>query len=498
MRAIGLLHLTTKYRLRVPPPLTRSYIHRGATRTDQVGEVKTQYFTEQYDPGVDDRYHLEFALKWEQWDLRVLGSLFRQAAIGPEVAALVREKPTGEYARRLWYLYEWLTGSLLPLEAGVPRNYVPLLDEAVYVVSTSPTRSRRHHIENNLGGTPLLCPLVRRTQKVDDLLAFDFPGAIANSVPDVDKELLTRAVSFLYLRETRSSFQIEGEDLPDRNERFVAQLEEVTNATVVTHQNLIEWQSVLVDPRYARGHYRDDQVYVAEGSRIGRRSKIHYIAPRPPDVSVLMDAFLELDRALEGTPPLVHAAIWSFVFVFIHPFDDGNGRLHRLLIHNVLKRRGLTPDNIVLPVSAVIVGDRLQYDRALESFSKPLMAALDGRYELAEDELMTVTDDTRDLYRSFDATPLVEGLGQWARKAIEQELVDEIAWLRRYDVTREAVRRIVDMPDKKLRNFIAIVESNSGRLSARKRGQFSELTDDEVHSMERAIQEHLLQMSTRV
>ena len=321
---------------------------------------------------------------------------------------------------------------------------------------------------------------------------FDFLGAIAKSVPDIDKDLLTRAVSYLYLRETRSSFQIEGEDLPDRSERFVAQLEQVTNAKEVTQQNLIDWQSVLVDPRYARGRYRDDQVYVAEGSRVGRRSKIHYIAPRPSDVPTLMAAFLELDRALQGTPPLVHAAIWSFVFVFIHPFDDGNGRLHRLLIHNVLKRRGLTPDNLVLPVSAVIVGDRLQYDQALEQFSKPVMAALDGRYELAEDELMTVTDDTRDLYRSFDATPLVEGLGQWARKAIEQELVEEIAWLRRYDLTREAVRRIVDMPDKKLRNFIGIVESNQGRLSARKRAQFSELTDEEVRSMELAIQEHLL------
>jgi Fic family protein len=36
-------------------------------------------------------------------------------------------------------------------------------------------------------------------------------------------------------------------------------------------------------------------------------------------------------------------------FVYIHPFDDGNGRLHRYLIHHVLSRTRFTPAGLVLP-----------------------------------------------------------------------------------------------------------------------------------------------------
>jgi Fic family protein len=41
--------------------------------------------------------------------------------------------------------------------------------------------------------------------------------------------------------------------------------------------------------------------------------------------------------------------------VFIHPFLDGNGRLHRYLIREELSVLGFTPKGIVLPVSAFIL-----------------------------------------------------------------------------------------------------------------------------------------------
>jgi hypothetical protein len=494
MIACGLLHLHQKYPLSVPKPSTRSFIHRGAPKKEQVGPVLTQCFGLPYDPGADDRSHLEFALKWETLDLRVLAAYFRRPEAGAQVTALVDEKPTGEYARRLWYLFEWLTGEVLPIPDGAPRNYLSLLDPDDYVVTATPLRSKRHHVDNNIAGTSMLCPLVRRTSEVDALIALDFRAEIERLVPSADLDLLYRAISYLYLKETRSSFAIEGETLPvDRDTRFVAQLEEVAKASAVDKADLIRWQQVLVDPRYSATAYRTDQVYVAEGSRIGRRPHIHYIAPKPEDVERLMASFFDFDAALSDAPPLVHAALWSFVFVFIHPFDDGNGRLHRLLLHNVLRRRGLTPPEIVLPVSAVIVADRSQYDAVLETFSRPLMEALEGHYSIDEQEVLSVNVDSVDLYRSFDATPMIEAVGRWMRRAIEHDLVDEIAWLRRYDRTRDAVRKIVDMPDKRLRIFVAIVEENGGRLSARKRAQFAELTDNEIQQMESAVQEHLLQ-----
>ena len=47
-------------------------------------------------------------------DLTILKRLFRQVGAGA-IAALVRAKPTGSYARRIWFLYEWLTGARLEL-----------------------------------------------------------------------------------------------------------------------------------------------------------------------------------------------------------------------------------------------------------------------------------------------------------------------------------------------------------------------------------------------
>ena len=120
------------------------------------------------------------------------------------------------------------------------------------------------------------------------------------------------------------------------------------------------------------------------------------------------------------------------------------------------------------------------------------MEALGGRYQLDDTQELVVTDDTVDLYRSFDAAPMVLAPGHWMRRAIEHELVDELAWLRRYDATRDLVRDIVDMPDKKLRAFLALVESNGGRLSQNKRALFSELTDEELQQMEATVPAHLL------
>jgi Fic family protein len=51
-----------------------------------------------------------------------------------------------------------------------------------------------------------------------------------------------------------------------------------------------------------------------------------------------------------GLDPIVSAACLAFGFVFIHPFEDGNGRTHRWLLHHVLARRGFTPAGVNFPV----------------------------------------------------------------------------------------------------------------------------------------------------
>ncbi len=71
---------------------------------------------------------------------------------------------------------------------------------------------------------------------------------------------------------------------------------------------------------------------------------VRFIPPRPEDVPDLMEAWMRLTRRLVDNPvdPVVAAAVSSFAFVFIHPFEDGNGRIHRFLVHHVLVKASIT------------------------------------------------------------------------------------------------------------------------------------------------------------
>ena len=63
-------------------------------------------------PEVSLAGHLGFALKHEGVHLEALSRLFA-AAPAAEIQGWVRREPTGRYARRTGFLYEWLTGKRL-------------------------------------------------------------------------------------------------------------------------------------------------------------------------------------------------------------------------------------------------------------------------------------------------------------------------------------------------------------------------------------------------
>ena len=71
--------------------------------------------------------HLTFALKYEGLDLSVLKALFRATGPAP-IEAMVRATPTGTYARRAWFLYEWLLGSTLDLPDADKGAYASVVD----------------------------------------------------------------------------------------------------------------------------------------------------------------------------------------------------------------------------------------------------------------------------------------------------------------------------------------------------------------------------------
>src|SRR5262249_3897779 len=159
----------------------------------------------------------------------------------------------------------------------------------------------------------------------------------------------------------------------------------------------------------------------------------------------------------------LQAAATAFGFVYIHPFQDGNGRLHRCLIHHVLAQRKFTPPGMVFPVSSVML-DRIEdYRRTLQDHSGPLMPYIEWRP--TADRNVEVLNDTADLYRYFDCTANAEFLYECVARAVEHDLPKEIDYLRRHDEARRRITEIVDMPDRIAHDLLMFIEQNGGTLS---------------------------------
>jgi Fic family protein len=254
-----------------------------------------------------------------------------------------------------------------------------------------------------------------------------------------------------------------------------------------TKAQLIALQNRIVDSRFADRGYRSSQNYVGE-TVAWQRPQIHFVSPKPEDLSDLMEGMEDAHGRMNecNISPVIHAAAISYGFVFLHPFEDGNGRIHRFLIHNILARRGFTPERLIFPVSAVMLKHPADYDASLEAFSRPLLSLVD--YSLDEEGRMTVRNDTAKWYRYIDMTVQAEALFHFIAQTIDTELPDELTFLRNYDRSRESIRAIVDMPDRMIDLFIRLCLQNNGSISAAKRKKhFESLSDKEIAGMEELV-----------
>lgn len=484
----GQVALHERLGLRVPLPAVRSYATAGSTRRIELrpGGQTVEWYPKSYETDGSITGDLRFALRYEPLDLRVLAAAFRE--IDPEeITSWVRREPTGAYSRRAWFFYEKLTGRRLDLPDVQAGSYVPALDPRRHFVADRQNSPRHRVIDNLLGGHGM-CVTVRRTAKLTELIAARTDEEAKRLVASYDPTTLMRAVSYLYTKETRSSFAIEGESAgSSRAARFVAALQHAADIDPFDKEALVELQRVIVEPRYASSDWRTSQNFVGE-TLSGYRERVHFISPKPEDVPSLMAGWSEMGRRLmDGSvDPVVAAAAIAFAFVFVHPFEDGNGRIHRFLIHSVLARRRFGPSGIIFPVSASIVRDKRLYDEALESFSRPLLDCIDWHFNSNND--LIVENETADLYRYFDATLLAEYLYDRVADTVKVDLAEELGFVAVYDRAFAAVRDVIELPDRRASLFVRLCMQNGGRLSKRRRNDFQELSDDEIARLEEAVQ----------
>lgn len=487
-KPVGYEELIRRNSLHVLPHYVTSFVTEGMGRRHTVikDHRRDEYYPKPYYPGDNLCDHITFALKHEGVNLEILSAIFQQTP-ATEIEGHVRSTPTGKYARLIWFLYEYLTGKELDLEPVKIANYVDLLDEEFYFVGQKEAVSRQK-VNNNLLGDRRYSPMVRKTEALKKYLEINFQKRTEDVVGRYPEDLLQRAISYLYFKETKSSFEIE-RATPDqkRAARFVELLKSADKTNFFTKDNIIMLQQAIVDSRFANEDFRKDQNYVGQSLGFGREI-VHFISPRPEDLPDLMEGMFKCHEMMAASRvhPVIAATIIAFGFVFMHPFDDGNGRIHRFLIHNILATTKFTPDDIIFPVSATLVQNMKHYDETLELFSKPLLPLID--YDITDTGEMKVNNDTSLHYRFIDMTAIAERMFWFIETTIEKELVSELDLLVNYSKAKSCIQDIVDMPDRLIDLFIRICRENGGRLSQNKRKSlFDMLTDGEVVSLEECV-----------
>ncbi|SFP73730.1 Fic family protein [Hydrogenimonas thermophila] len=487
--AEGYEAIIQKYNLNVIPNWHRSFIwkesqtHHKQKSNDYIKEI----FPAKYKPGKSIGEQLEFAFKYDGINLSILSQIFSVIDTN-DLIEYIKSKRTGKYARRIWFLYEFLTGKKLPIDDLKQGNYIDLLEVDQYYTLSKGTSVKRQRVRNNLLGTKAFCPIVRKTETLKNMENEDLAQVCKELIVNYPPEILRKALAYLYTKETKSSFFIEHEEPNNtRTERFVALLQEAQEDDFCQKERLIELQNRIVDKRFADKDYRKNQNYVGETLLHGRE-KIHYISPKPKELEELMEGLILCHhRMIEGNVnPIIHASVIAYGFVFLHPFEDGNGRIHRFLIHNILAIRGFTPRGIMFPVSAVMLKKSLSYDQSLEAFSSKLIPLID--YTLDEDGIMKVSSDTAHWYRYMDLTQQSEALYSFVKETIENELPNELLFLSAYNKTKEAMKEIIDMPDRMIDLFIRFTLQNHGKLSKKKRYKyFDKLTDQEIEKLQKVL-----------
>nr|WP_272956631.1 Fic family protein [Kribbella solani] len=131
-----------------------------------------------------------------------------------------------------------------------------------------------------------------------------------------------------------------------------------------TDSILAAHRALMHDQAYARpGQLRDGQVWIGGGPTPHTAT---FVPPRPERVAELMDDLVSFCLRTD-IPVLTQVSIAHAQFETIHPFNDGNGRIGRTLVHAMLRRAGVTR-RLTVPVSAGLLTDTAAYFAALGSY----------------------------------------------------------------------------------------------------------------------------------
>ena len=435
--------------------------------------------------------HLEFSLKHENIDLLLLKSILSKVPID-ELTKHIQKNPKAILKKKIWFLYEFLLQKEpLPIEDLPAGKYDDLISAEKYFVTNNPIKFKRHKINYNLLGAFDFCPVIRKTEKLKDYISKNLSHKTSELLGDLSKSIMRRAASSLLLSDSKASFEIEGERVPkNRIERWGKVINEAGKKELSLKE--IERLHALLfkDARFNKIGLRDEGVFLGDRDRDGEPIP-EFIGAKSEDLEILINSLLKVNKYLskDKIDPVLQAVVIAFSFVYIHPFEDGNGRLHRYLFHHVLGEREFHPKGMIFPISNVILDEITIYRDILVEHSSALMESIE--WKTTDKNNVEVLNETIDLYRFFDCTRACEFIYSCVEKTIEETLPEELKYLESFDMTYEEIFHFIEMPDNEIKNLITFVLQNNGVLSKNKRDKyFTLLENDEVEKVQDIIKNH--------
>lgn len=361
------------------------------------------------------------------------------------------ENPNNVSFRKAWYLYEKLYEEKLNY-VWTKATYTNFLDEEIFFCSTWTKNSKWKIIDNLLWKLDWFNPYIKKDEKLSELINFDYEKEIKEVTDSKTKYLIEKSVDYLFVKETKSSYQIEWEEYNfNKNVKFLNAIKKIEVYENLDKESLVEIHNLVMQKSKVELKVRDFDNYIASGNELMWEILIEYICPKAKDLDYFIQELKEFyDKNKSSLNKILLASIISSFFVFIHPFSDWNWRCSRYLFHYVLKElwfwNYINDKNIIIPISAYILNNRDEYYYNLNLISKDFWKNID--YEMENNWQINIFWKTKEYYLYSDYTTICLYFAEVLYNSFVTDFKEEINFLEKYYKLIEKIDSILDLNDK--------------------------------------------------